>query len=43
MCMKLIAFFEKDEYPSLIISGIVDSERHGYLNDLKMLLQNTIR
>ena len=23
----------KDEYPSLIISQIIDSERRGYLND----------
>ena len=36
-------FLKKDEYPNVIISGIVDSERHGYLNDLKVLLQNTIR
>ena len=25
-------FWEKDEYPSLIISEIIDAERHGYLN-----------
>ena len=36
-------FLKKDEYSSLIISGVVDSERPGYLNLLKVLLQNTIR
>ena len=25
-------FFKKDEYPSLIISEIIDAERRGYLN-----------
>ena len=25
-------FQKKDEYPSLIISEIIDAERHGYLN-----------
>ena len=25
-------FFKKDEYPSVIISGIIDAERRGYLN-----------
>ena len=25
-------FWKKDEYPSLIISEIIDAERHGYLN-----------
>ena len=33
----------KDEYPSLIISEIIDAERRGYLNVQKVLLQNTIR
>ena len=32
MCMKLEHFRKKDEYPSLIISKIIDCERHGYLN-----------
>ena len=36
-------FQEKDEYPSLIISEIVDAEIRGYLNVWKVLLQNTIR
>ena len=27
---------------SLIISEIIDAEKRGYLNDLKVLLQNTI-
>ena len=34
---------KKDEYPSQGISTIIDSERGGYLNDSKVLLQNTIR
>ena len=25
-------FQKRDEYPSLIISGIIDAERRGYLN-----------
>ena len=36
-------FQKKDEYPSLIISEIIDAERRGYLNVEKVLLQNTIR
>ena len=32
MCMKFREFSEKDEYPSLIISDIIDAERRGYLN-----------
>ena len=32
MCMKFRAFSKKDEYPSLIISEILDSEKRGYLN-----------
>ena len=44
MCMKFRAFSKKkDEYPSLIISRILDSEKHGYLNVQKVLLQNNIR
>ena len=32
MCMKFKAFSrKKDEYPSLIISEIIDAERRGYL------------
>ena len=34
---------KKDEYLSLLISRIIDSERDGYLNVYKVLLQNTIR
>ena len=26
-------FLKKDEYPSVIISEIIDAERSGYLND----------
>ena len=36
-------FEKKDEHPSLVISEIIDSERVGYLNVEKVLLQNTIR
>ena len=36
-------FIKKDEYPSLIISEIIDTERRRYLNVYKVLLQNTIR
>ena len=44
MCMKFRIFWKKkDEYPSLVISKIIDSKRGGYLNVLKVLLQNTIR
>ena len=32
MCMKLKTFWEKKEYPSLIISEIIASERHIYLS-----------
>ena len=32
MCMKLGHFQKKDEYPSLIISEIIDPKRRGYLN-----------
>ena len=31
MCIKFRAFSKKDEYPSLIISEVIDAERHGYL------------
>ena len=31
MCLKFGAFSKKDEYPSLIISEIIDAERRGYL------------
>ena len=36
-------FEKKDEYPSLIISEIMDCERGGYLNVEKVLLQKTMR
>ena len=33
MCMKYRAFSKKkQEYPSLIISEIIDAKRRGYLN-----------
>ena len=31
MCMKFRAFSKKDEYPSLIISEIIDAEKRAYL------------
>ena len=36
-------FEKKDEYPSLIISEIMDRERGGYLNVKKVLLQKNMR
>ena len=36
-------FWKKDEYPSLIISEIMDCERGGYLNVEKVVLQKTMR
>ena len=32
MCIKFKAFWKKYEYPSLIISELIDAERRGYLN-----------
>ena len=32
MCMKFGEFQKKDEYPSLILSEIIEAERRGYLN-----------
>ena len=32
MCMKSRTFSKKDEYPSLIISEIIDAKGRGYLN-----------
>ena len=44
MCMKFKTVREKKyEYPSLIISEIMDCERGGYLNVEKVLLQKTMR
>ena len=43
-CTKNLKHFEnKEEYPSLIISQIIDSERGGYGNVEKVLLQKTFR
>ena len=36
-------FEKKDEYPSLIISEIMDFESGGYLNVEKVVLQMTMR
>ena len=41
--LNLEHFQKKDEYHSLVISRVNDSERGGYLNVYKVLLQNTIR
>ena len=35
-------FPKKDEHPSLNISEVIDAEKRGYLNVLKVLLQTTI-
>ena len=32
MRIKIRTFGKKNEYPSLVISRIIDSERAGYLN-----------
>ena len=40
---NLESFQKKDDYPSLIISEIIDVERRGYLTVSKVLFQNTIR
>ena len=43
-CAWNLEHFQKgDEYPSLIISEIIDAERRGYLNVLNVFRQNTIR
>ena len=34
---------KKDEYSSLVISKVIDSEIGAYINVQKFLLQNTIR
>ena len=36
-------FQNRYEYPSLIVSEIIDAERRGYLNVWKVFLPNTIR
>ena len=36
-------FQKKDESTSVIISEIIDAERRGYLNVLKVFLWNTVR
>ena len=41
--LNLGHFEKKDEYSSLVISKVIDSERGGYINVLKVSLQNTIR
>ena len=41
--LNLEHFEKKDQYPSLVISRFIDSERGGYLNVYKVLLQNAIR
>ena len=43
MCMQFRTFWKKDEYPSLIISEIMDCERGGYLNVRKVVLGKTMR
>ena len=44
MCLKFKKVQKKkDEYPSLIISEIMDCKRGVYLNVWKVLLQKTMR
>ena len=44
MCMKFRTFKKKkEEYPSVIITEIIASERDIYLSVWKVLLQHTIR
>ena len=44
MCMKFRTFWKKkEEYPSLITTEIIASERYVYLTIQKVLLQHTIR
>ena len=43
MCIILRTFWKKEEYPSLIITEIIASERDVYLSVEKVLLQHTIR
>ena len=40
---NLERFQNEDDYPSLIISELIDAKRRGYLNVQKVLLQNIIR
>ena len=42
MCMKFRTFWKKKEYPSLIITEIIASEKDVYLSVWKVLLQHTI-
>ena len=41
--LNLEHFQKKDKYSSLVVSKVIDSERGGYKNVQKVLLQNTIR
>ena len=41
--LNLETFEKKYEYPSLIISEMMDCERGGYLNVEKVLLRKTMR
>ena len=43
MCIKIRTLWKKEEYPSLIITEIIASERDVYLSVWKVLLQHTIR
>ena len=43
MSMQFRTIEKKDEYPSLIISKIMDCGRGGYLNVWKVVLQKTMR
>ena len=43
MCMKFRTFWKKEEYPTIITTEIIASERDVYLSVYKVLLQHTIR
>ena len=43
MWRKFRTYWKKEEYPSLIITEIISSERDIYLSVEKVLLQHTIR
>ena len=43
MCMEFTKFWKKEEYPSLIITEIIASEKDVYFSVWKVLLQHTIQ
>ena len=41
--MKFKPFWKKEDYPRLIITEVISSEKDAYLSVWKVLLRNTIR